>query len=290
MNKKPVMKPIHPILFILTLFIFSLSVFAYDIPDYNGQDAVTINNNVPEDLSGIESGLHLSELDSLGRCGVATGLIEFDTLAREERGSIGHIKPSGWHQNKYPSLVNSQPPYLYNRCHLIAFMFFGNETNEERNLITGTRHFNADTMLEYENMIVRYVEDTQDSVYYRVTPYFDGDNLVAKGVLMEAQSKTKDGLNLCVFCYNVQNGVHIDYATGENWEETGEVQEKATENTNENASTGEVTFIANKNSGVFHLPTCESVEKMKEKNKKELTCTRDEAIAQGYTPCKSCNP
>ena len=289
MNKESVFNPIHPILFILLLFVFSFSVYAYDIPDYSGQDVIVINNNKPEDLSSIEKGFHISELDSLGRCGVATGLIEYNTLASESRGNIGHIKPSGWHQNKYPGLVNSEPPYLYNRCHLIAFMFFGNETNDERNLITGTRHFNADTMLEYETMIVHYVEDTQDPVYYRVTPVFDGDNLVAKGVLMEAQSKTPDGLSLCVFCYNVQNGVHIDYTTGENWAETDASVTTASEKGSTEA-TDETTYIANKNSKVFHLQSCESVEKTKKKNKKELTCTRDEAIAQGYTPCKSCNP
>ena len=256
------------------------------IPAYSGDDTAEVNDNTPfDDLMSIPDGLSFSDLDELGRCGPASAIVHPETLATESRGNIGGIKPTGWQQNKYPGIVDSEPPFLYNRSHLIAFMFFGNITNDERNLITGTRHFNADVMQEYELKVVRYVESTGDSVRYRVTPVFEGDNLLAAGVLMEAESCTKGGLEFCVLCYNVQPGIGIDYATGKNWiDESQPISGKEEDNTKE------VTYIANENSKKFHRPDCEAVSQMKEKNKKPLTCSRDEAIAEGWEPCGMCKP
>ena len=235
------------------------------------------------DMSEIK-GLQFSELDKLGRCGTASALITPDTLATEERGSIGYIKPSGWKQKKYEGYVNSQPPYLYNRCHLIAFMFYGNATNDERNLITGTRYFNTEAMLPYEIDVADYVRTTGDSVRYRVTPEYDGDGLLAKGVTIEAESCNEGGLEFSVYCENIQPGIHLDYQTGDSWIEEDEPKI-------EQDTVPVVTnFIGNKNSRVFHLPDCKSVTDMKEKNKEYLSCTRDEAVEHGWKPCGNCNP
>lgn len=197
---------------------------ASDIPDFKGEDAVNINKdntffsadeleNLKEAATTNDSFIHLSDLDALGRCGSATALITKTSLPTEERGEIGSVKPSGWHTVKYPGVVEGN--YLYNRCHLIAYCLCGLNA-EPRNLITGTRWFNVKGMLPYEEMTVKYVEQKNVPVLYRVTPVFEDKNLVAKGVLMEAVS-ADGGLKFCKFVYNVQPGVEIDYATGESW-------------------------------------------------------------------------
>lgn len=197
------------------------------VPDYIGEDIVIISDDRPNftmyDLEHI-SGEIYSELDSLGRCGSAIAMLDYSMMPTEKRGDIGDIKPSGWKQEKYPGIVNSDPPYLYNRCHLIAYMFTGQNANP-KNLITGTRYFNSELMLKYENQVADYLYDSEhpnldgtfDHVLYRVTPYFKGDESVARGVEMEALSVEDNGKSLCfhVFIYNVQPGIEIDYKTGE---------------------------------------------------------------------------
>ena len=188
-----------------------------DIPDYSGQDVITLNGNKPgfttDEIESIQ-GESYSPLDSLGRCGVAVARLHHSMMPTEERGEIGHIRPSGWHTVKYPGIIKDR--YLYNRCHLIAYALTGQNANEE-NLITGTRYMNADLMLSYEMDVIHYVEDTDNHVLYRVRPVFKGDELVARGVEMEAYSVEDDGAGLSfhVFVYNVQPGIEIDYETGE---------------------------------------------------------------------------
>ena len=187
-----------------------------DIPEYSGEPYVVLNDNWPdfdvEDLT-TEPFEYYSELDSLGRCGVAYANVCLEIMPTEERGSIGQVKPSGWQTVKY-DFVDGK--YLYNRCHLIGYQLAGENANRQ-NLITGTRYMNVVGMLPFENMVDNYVEDTGNHVLYRVTPIFEGTNLVASGVRMEAFSVEDEGEGICfnVFVYNVQPGVIIDYATGE---------------------------------------------------------------------------
>ncbi len=185
--------------------------------EYNGSPFVEVNGNVPyfgaDDLT-TESFETYSDLDSLGRCGVAYANIGKDLMPVEERGEIGMVKPSGWHTVKYPEVIEDL--FLYNRCHLIGYQLSGENANVQ-NLITGTRYLNVEGMLPFENEVANYVRDTGNHVLYRVTPVFEGDNLVAEGVLMEAYSVEDEGRGVafCVFVYNVQPGIEIDYATGE---------------------------------------------------------------------------
>ncbi len=189
-----------------------------NIPDYSGKDYVELNDNKPcyvkYDFSNIK-GENYSELDKLGRCGTATVMLDRGMMPTEERGSIGEIKPTGWVQEKYPGIVNSQPPYLYNRCHLIAYALTGQNANE-LNLITGTRYFNVEGMLPFEEQVMRYLDKSDNRVLYRVSPYFKGKELLARGVEMEAYSIEDDGKGICfhVFIYNVQPGIELDYKTG----------------------------------------------------------------------------
>ena len=187
-----------------------------DVPEYSGTPYVVINGNIPE-FSDFElttdSFETYSELDFLGRCGVAYANVGIDLMPTKERGSIGQIKPSGWHTVKYDVVDGI---YLYNRCHLIGYQLSGENSNE-KNLITGTRYLNVEGMLPFENMVADYVKETQNHVLYRVTPIFEGDNLLANGVLIEAESVEDHGEGICfnVYCYNVQPGIKIDYATGD---------------------------------------------------------------------------
>ena len=265
-----------------------------------------LNDNVPEfteeELS-LDSFESYSELDSLGRCGTAFANIGQELMPVEERGKIGQVRPSGWHTRKYDCVDGK---YLYNRCHLIGYQLTAENANEE-NLITGTRYMNVEGMLPFEDMTADYIRETGNHVLYRVTPLYNGDDLVASGVQMEAQSVEDEGQGVLfnVYCYNVQPGVGIDYRTGDSWEEeegisvqetpefSGEKGEALSASDQEIAaekSTGETTYILNVNSGKFHLPDCRSVNQMKEKNKMEITGTRDELVQQGYSPCQNCNP
>ena len=194
-------------------------VESYDmssIPAYSGENYVVLNDNKPEfteeDYTS-NTFENYSELDSLGRCGVAYANISKETMPTEERGSIGMIKPSGWHTVKY-DIVNGK--YLYNRCHLIGYQLSGENANE-KNLITCTRQMNTEGMLDFENEVAEYVENTGNHVLYRVTPVFEGDNLLASGVQMEAYSveDNGEGVSFNVYVYNVQDGIDIDYKTGD---------------------------------------------------------------------------
>ena len=190
-----------------------------DIPEYSGEPYVVLQDNWPDfggsDLT-TEPFETYSELDSLGRCGVAYANICLEIMPTEERGDIGQVKPSGWQTAKYDCVEGK---YLYNRCHLIGYQLAGENANK-LNLITGTRYMNVDGMLPFENMVDSYVEETENHVLYRVTPIFEGQNLVASGVQMEAFSVEDEGEGICfnVYVYNVQPGVSIDYATGDSWE------------------------------------------------------------------------
>ena len=197
----------------------SEAAFSIDqVGTYSGSPYIVINNNLPyfteADKNCTEAFESYSELDSLGRCGVAYANICQELMPTEERGEIGNVKPSGWHTVNYHEYVEGN--YLYNRCHLIGYQLSGENANE-KNLITGTRYLNVQGMLPFENEVAEYVENTGNHVLYRVTPIFEGDNLVASGVLMEAYSVEDQGAGVMfnVYCYNVQPGISIDYATGD---------------------------------------------------------------------------
>lgn len=270
-----------------------------DIPEYSGKAYVTINNNIPyftEDEYTTTSFERYSRLDSLGRCGVAFANIGIEIMPTEERGSIGMFKPSGWQTVKYDSIDGN---YLYNRCHLIGFQLAGENANEH-NLITGTRYMNVCGMLPFENMVADYVAETENHVLYRVTPVFEGDNLLATGVLMEARSIEDSGTGICfnVFCYNEQPGIIINHLNGEskpkytttsndNLEGTLITEQKTDD---KNVNNADILYVANNNTKKFHHTDCNSVDEIKEKNKKYLTCTRNQAVLQGYIPCGKCKP
>lgn len=191
-----------------------------EIPEFSGEAYIAINGNVPffvEEEYTTESYEYYSELDELGRCGMTMACIGIDIMPTEDRGSIGSVKPSGWQSVKY-DIVDGK--YLYNRCHLIGFQLAGENANSQ-NLITGTRYLNIEGMLPFEDMVADYVKETENHVLYRVTPIFEGDDLVASGVVMEGWSVEDDGEGICfcVYAYNAQPGIVIDYATGDSWEE-----------------------------------------------------------------------
>ena len=259
----------------MELIDFDLST----IPEYSGEAYVAINGNEPDfeekDLT-TESYEFYSELDHLGRCGVTVACLGQELMPTEDRESISHVKPSGWVQGQYDFVDGKS---LYNRCHLIGFQLAGENANE-KNLITGTRYMNTIGMLPFENMVADYIKETDNHVMYRVTPIYDGDNLVASGVQMEGYSVEDegDGIYFNVYVYNVQPGVEIDYATGENqataMEETGEVQD----------------FVLNISSKKFHLPDCSGLSQTKKENQQEYQGSREILLTQGYEACKSCNP
>ena len=272
-----------------------------DIPSYTGSPYTQINDNVPDfplDDYTTEAFETYSDLDELGRCGVAYANVCQELMPTQKRGKIGQVKPSGWQTAKYDSVDGK---YLYNRCHLIGYQLTGENANE-KNLITGTRYLKVDGMLPFENMVADYVKETGNHVLYRVTPIFTGDNLVADGVQMEAESveDNGDGILFNVFCYNVQPGIGIDYATGDNWEDDSipqaeEPDESQTqpaydeEETDTQSESVGTTYIINTNTGKFHYPQCSSVGQMNDSNKEEYTGSRDDLIAQGYSPCKRCH-
>ena len=290
---------------------------AADVPAYSGEPYTAVNNNEPyftSDNLTTEAFENYSELDALGRCGVAYANVCLETMPTEKRGSISEVKPTGWHSVKYDNVDGKS---LYNRCHLIGYQLTAENANQQ-NLITGTRYLNVDGMLPFENMVADYVKEADNHVLYRVTPIFTGDNLVADGVLMEGYSVEDegDGICFCVYAYNVQPGITIDYATGDSWlsSEKGNsdsssggnsavsqsaadksgtqqaaVQTESVKETSAPVSTG-TEYILNTNTKKFHYPSCSSVKQMKASNKKEYTGSRDDLIAQGYDPCKKCNP
>ena len=276
-------------------YIEAETEFSYeDIPLYSGKAYTEIDNNIPSfsesDKQITQSFEFYSDLDTLGRCGQAYANICPEIQPTEERGTIGQIRPSGWHTVKYNDLIDGN--YLYNRCHLIGYQLAGENANE-KNLITGTRYLNVVGMLQFENQVDDYVQTTGNHVLYRVTPVFEGDNLVASGAQIEAWSVEDGGQGICfnVYCYNVQPGIEIDYATGEsrvspenqNIDDKNEQKNIDVESIEENT-----TYVINKNTKKFHLPTCSSVNDMAEHNKLMYEGTLQELINQGYSPCQRC--
>ena len=287
------------------------------IPAFSGNPYVAVNGNQPNfqeaDLSTV-SYEYYSALDSLGRCGYTVACIGQDIMPTEERGAIGQVKPTGWHTVKY-DIVDGK--YLYNRCHLIGFQLTGENANT-KNLITGTRYMNVDGMLPFENMVADYVQETGNHVMYRVTPIFDGNNLLASGVQMEAYSVEDQGDGICfnVFVYNAQPGIYINYKTGESSlaeeapSETPDAQptevptptptptpdQTPTPTPTPNPTptpTPEPTgknYTANTNTHKFHYPSCSSAGKINPENRWDYYGTREYLISIGYSPCGNCHP
>lgn len=248
------------------------------IPPYNGEPSVVLNDNQPafEDKTTTKRFETYTGLDRLGRCGVAFVNVCPELMPDKERGLIGSVKPSGWQSVKYDFIDGK---YLYNRCHLVGYQLAGENSNV-CNLITGTRSLNVDGMLPFENQVADYVRKTGNHVLYRVTPVFVGDELVARGVQMEAWSVEDQGEGVCfnVWCWNAQAGVTIDYATGES---------VLTAQLEEEQRTGFILNVAQKK---FHRPDCPSVQQMAPENRKRSRSTRKELIAKGWEACGRCKP
>ena len=264
-----------------------------NIPKYDGTPYVAINNNIPvfsDSDFNTASFETYSELDAMGRCGVAFANIGVDLMPTEERGSIGQVKPTGWHTVKYD---NVDGKYLYNRCHLIGYQLTAENANEQ-NLITGTRYLNVEGMLPFENMVADYIKETENHVLYRVTPVFDGNNLVASGVQMEAMSVEDqgDGILFNVYCYNVQPGISIDYTTGESQPESASAETEKTSTDVQQSETSELKtkYILNTNTKKIHKLDCTSVSEIQKENRQEVTKSKIELIGEGYEPCKRCKP
>ena len=253
-----------------------------DVPEFEGSPFVEVDGNIPsfkeEDL--LEEPFEIySELDELGRCGQAYAKIGKELMPTEERTSIGQVKPSGWQTVKYK---NVDGKYLYNRCHLIGFQLTGENANK-KNLITGTRYMNVDGMLPFENMVADYIKETGNHVMYRATPIFQDQELVARGVQLEAESVEDDGEGILfnVFVYNNQPDVEIDY-------ETGKSRKKTTQS--HNHEIGKKKYVLNTKTKKFHDPSCPGVSSIKNENKENYKGTRKELIQKGYEPCGRCKP
>ena len=269
-----------------------------EIPEYSGTPFVELNNGIPlfsDDEKKLVPCERYSELDDLGRCGMAYAVLGKELMPTEERGTMGPIKPSGWHNIKYNDLIDGN--YLYNRCHLIGYQLAGENANV-LNLFTGTRYLNMQGMLPFENMVAGYIIETGHHVLYRVTPIFENENLVVSGITIEAYSIEDSGNGICfyVYIYNVQPGIVIDYASGESTRDPDYVNDdqdievmvdKSLPQTEEYP---ENSYVLNINTHKFHYPTCASVADMAEKNKRISTENREQIIEQGYSPCKRCNP
>lgn len=251
-----------------------------EIEGYSGVPYTAIGDNVPdflpEDMTQ-QSFERYSKLDGLGRCGTAYANVGEDIMPKEERGNIGQVKPSGWQTVKY-DIVDGK--YLYNRCHLIGYQLTGENANVE-NLITGTRYLNVEGMLPFENMVADYVKETHAHVLYRVTPVFEENELVARGVRMEGWSVEDQGEGICfdVFAYNVQPGIEIDYATGEStlsavgeWEEEGQTEK--------------LEIRGNKKSKIYHCPGQADYDTMEDSPNLVLFYSEKEAQEAGYRKAK----
>lgn len=283
-----------------------------DVPAFEGNPYVYVNDGEPtftDEQRAAEPGHeHYGELDELGRCTTAFAVVGPETQPTEKRGSIGEIRPSGWQMAKYDFVEGK---YLFNRCHLLGYQLTGENANPQ-NLITGTRYLNIQGMLPFENAVADYVDTTGNHVLMAVMPVFEGSELVARGVHMMAESVEDggEGVAFNVFCYNVQPGVVIDYGTGESMLEEeatllpdvsgaekapatasdggGEASEKGATETDEGK--GVAVYVLNTNSKKFHRPDCSSVGQMSAKNREDVEDTRENLIANGYDPCKRCNP
>ena len=292
-------------------------VSSSSLPVYKNNPYVIVNGNEPEFTSSQKSSKKsfetYSNLDSLGRCGVAFACIGKDIMPTGERGEIGQVKPTGWKTAKY-DFVDGK--YLYNRCHLIGWQLTGENANN-RNLITGTRYMNVQGMLSFENMVDDYIEETGNHVLYRVTPYFKGNELVASGVQIEAYSVEDDGDGICfnVYCFNVQPGVKIDYKTGLSALDGKEITTKKPVTTKKitttkvvttkkptttkpttqkpplpSSATGNVSYVVNINTLKFHTPSCRHADDISPENRLETKDSRDSLMTKGYSPCGVCKP
>ena len=311
------------ILFLSTLVGCKPIISLNEIPDYSGKAYVEINGGDPffkENEITDRAYESYSDLDALGRCGVAVACLGIELMPTEDRESIASITPTGWeyggmsNNNTYDFVPDN---YVYNRCHLIGFQLAG-ENDNEKNLRTGTRYMNIEGMLPFENQVAEYIEDTGNHVMYRVTPIYNGLDYVARGVLMEAISVEDNGrgIRFCIYAYNVQPGVTIDYFTGvnvangealpeintdeDNRQDTIDSNKKPegsdsengenTDKENEKPNDGEYNYVYSKNSTVFHLPGKKCAETIYEENRVYFNGTREELIADGYKPCQKCNP
>lgn len=268
------------------------------LSEYSGKPYIVLNGNQPgftEKDKTEKSFEKYSKLDSLGRCGVAYANVGKDLMPTEERGSISKIKPTGWHTAKY---ANVDGRYLYNRCHLIGYQLTAENANRE-NLITGTRYMNVDGMLAFENMVADYVKETNNHVLYRVTPIFEGKDLLARGVQIEAYSVEDDGDGICfnVFVYNVQPGIYIDYADGDSREESDQdtdetdAQENAGSDDNSKKVTADknarqIEIRGNKRSRIYHCPGQAAYEQMADSNHLIVFHSEQEAQDAGYRKAK----
>lgn len=279
---------------------------AADAPAYTGSPSVEVNGNAPfftdAELAYASANLGYEDYrdqDGLARCTGASSAIGPETMPAdgEERGSISMVKPAGWHIAKY-DFVDGR--YLYNRCHLIAWCLTDENANLN-NLITGTRYMNVEGMLPYETKTARYIEQTGNHVLYRSTPVYDGDDLIAKGVLIEARSIENGGasFSFCVWCPNVQPGVDIDYADGNSQTAAGyDSVATSPEEYDESASSGDSgvqaenakQYVLNTSSKKFHDPDCSAAAKISPSNRSDVQDTRDDLISQGYEPCGICKP
>ncbi len=253
------------------------------IPEFSEHPYVIINDNQPDfnksDYSTVSSETY-GELDSLGRCTAAFACIGTDLMPTEERGSIGKVKPTGWQTVKYKNVDGN---YLYNRCHLIGYQLTAENANI-KNLITGTRYLNVEGMLPFEDAVADYIKETDNHVLYRVTPRFNKNELVARGVQIEAESVEDNGkgISFNVYCYNNQPGITIDYSTGKS------KAQKTTDNFDDGSETG--TYMVNTKTKKFHRTDCSSVSKIKDENKKKYTGKRSNLINNNYEPCGQCKP
>ena len=255
-----------------------------NLPPYEREESIFINDGIPffteKDIT-TEAFEIYSDLDELERCGTAFANICPEIMPAGERENIRNIKPTGWHTVRYDVISEK---YLYNRCHLIGYQLAGENANE-KNLITGTRYLNVEGMLPWENLVAEYVEKTGNHVLYRVTPYFEGKNLVSSFCLMEAYSVEDKGAGICfnVYCYNVQPGIVIDYATGES-----KLDESWT--SSEGQQDYGYDYVLNTNTKKFHDPSCASVRDIDNENRDYFTGDRENLIKKGYSPCGRCKP
>ena len=279
------------------------SIDIKSIPEYSGTPYVVINGGKPsfseKDKERVEE---YSELDKYGRCGTAFANVSKGLMPTKPRESIRDVRPSGWHTVKYEKIIEDR--YLYNRCHLIAYKLAGENANE-KNLITGTRYFNVEGMLPFEDEVAGYVKATGNHVLYRVRPIFKGSDLVARGVQMEAESVEDNGkgVSFNVYCYNVQPGIRINYKDGSSRPESRVVvnknklskknktdkPKKSKKAETDNGVKAGIHYIANTNTKKFHISTCRCVKLMKAKNMYRSD-NREELIDSGYIPCKVCRP
>ena len=247
------------------------------VPPSDGNAAYTVlNDNIPafSEEERVTTGYeYYSELDVLGRCGYAMACVGREIMPTEERGSIGQVKPTGWHTVKY-DFVDGK--YLYNRCHLLGYQLTGENANDQ-NLITGTRYMNVQGMLPFENMVADYIKETDNHVLYRVTPVFEDDNLIADGVQMEAWSVEDNGEGVCfnVFVYNIEPGVTIDYHTGVSYE-------------TEKVSTDRKNYVLDYSNKQFHNESCDKGFDIADTRK--YLGDRETLIYNGYKACKKCKP